>query len=58
MMLVAVVSYLWLEQLIFIACEKCKTKYKFEIMMLVVMVSYFWHEQLIPIAREKCKTKY
>ncbi|KAH3734705.1 hypothetical protein DPMN_041149 [Dreissena polymorpha] len=40
MMLVAVVSYLWLDQLISIACEKCKTKYLLEIMMLVVVVSY------------------
>ncbi|KAH3839261.1 hypothetical protein DPMN_112687 [Dreissena polymorpha] len=58
MMLVAVVSYIWLEQRICIAREKCKTKYKFEIMMLVGVMSYLWLEQLIPIAREKCKTKY
>ncbi|KAH3707340.1 hypothetical protein DPMN_066742 [Dreissena polymorpha] len=59
MMLVAVVSYLWLDQLICIAREKSKTKYLLEIMMLVVVVSiYNWLEQVILIAREKCKTKY
>ncbi|KAH3847437.1 hypothetical protein DPMN_089758 [Dreissena polymorpha] len=58
MVLVAVVSYIWLEQRICIAHEKCKTKYNFEMMMLMVVVSYLWLGQLIPIAREKCKTKY
>ncbi|KAH3813706.1 hypothetical protein DPMN_142172 [Dreissena polymorpha] len=58
MVLVAVVSYIWLEQRICIAREKCKTKYKFEIMMLVAVVPYLCLNQLIPIAHEKCKTKY
>ncbi|KAH3824925.1 hypothetical protein DPMN_126785 [Dreissena polymorpha] len=58
MMLVVVVSYLWLDQLVPISREKCKTKYLFEIMMLVVGVSYLWLDQLICIARENCKTKY
>ena len=58
MKLVVVVSYIWLDQLIGMAHEECKTKYLFEIMMLVVLVSYFWLDQLICIAREKCKIKY
>ncbi|KAH3822425.1 hypothetical protein DPMN_124203 [Dreissena polymorpha] len=57
MMLVAVVSYIWLEQRICTASEKCKTKYNFEIMMVVV-VSYLCLDQLICIALEECKTKY
>jgi hypothetical protein len=50
---VVVVYYLWLDQLICIAREKCKTKYLFEIMMLVAVVSSLCLEQLIFIAREK-----
>ncbi|KAH3709577.1 hypothetical protein DPMN_069041 [Dreissena polymorpha] len=58
MMLVLVVSYIWLEQRICIACEKCRTKYLLEIMMLVLVVSSLCLEQLICMACEKCKTKY
>ncbi|KAH3770074.1 hypothetical protein DPMN_171354 [Dreissena polymorpha] len=57
-MLVLVVSSPCLEQLICMACEKCKTKYLLEIMILVAVVSYLWFDQLICIAREKCKAKY
>ena len=50
MKLVVVVSNIWLDQLICMACEKCMTKYLFEIMMLVVMVSNLRLDQLICMA--------